>query len=96
MYININRMKRPIIDDPEVNGYIDRLIEENDDLIIRVNEMKRTRSLEKEYKELISEIVVACREKYKEHEFEEDGVSELTSAVIRYVEEFSRSYRVFF
>jgi hypothetical protein len=89
-------MIRPTTDDSEVNDYIDYLLDENIELKIKIGEIKRIRSLENEYKELISDIIVACKEMYKKHEFEEDGVTELTSAVIRYVDEFSRSYRVFF
>jgi hypothetical protein len=47
-------MKRPPSDDPDINNYIDHLIEENDELKVELMSRKTKRSLEHEYKELIS------------------------------------------
>jgi len=89
-------MKRPKIDDDNINDYIDQLIEENDELKIELGERKRKRSLEKEYNELISEILSACKETHKKHELDENEISEFTFLVITYINEFSGSYKINF
>lgn len=89
-------MKRPKIDDDNINDYIDQLILENDELKIELGERNRKRSLEKEYKELISEILSACKETHKKHELDENEISEFTFLVITYINEFSGSYKINF
>ena len=89
-------MKRPKIDDDNINDYIDQLILENDELKIELGDRNRKRSLEKEYKELISEILSACKETHKKHELDENEISGFTFLVITYINEFSGSYKINF
>lgn len=89
-------MKKPKIDDQNINDYIDQLILENDELKIELGESKRKRSLEKEYKELISDILSACKETHKKHELDENEISEFTFLVITYINNFSGSYKIYF
>ena len=89
-------MKRPKIDDDEINNYIDFLIEENDNLKIELSERKNKRSLENEYKELISDILVACKTTYEKNKLEENEISHFTFIVINYINTFSEDYKIYF
>lgn len=91
-------MKRPPSDDPDINNYIDHLIEENDELKVELIERKHKRSLENEYKELISDILSATIETYNKHKDEEDDkdITSFTFQVKTYIKTFSDDYKVYF
>ena len=89
-------MKRLKIDDQEINSYIDHIISENDDLKVDLAELKLKRSLEKEYKELVFDILVACKEQHKKYELEENEMSEFTFLVITYINNFTKDYHIKF
>ena len=89
-------MKRPPSDDPDINSYIDHLIEENDDLKVELMSRKTKRSLEHEYKELISEILAATIETYNKHKDDESDITSFTFLVKTYIKTFSDDYKIYF
>jgi hypothetical protein len=89
-------MKRPLSDDPDINDYIDHIINENDELKIEQFNRKSKRSLENEYKELISDILSACNETYEKHKEDEDELASFTFLVKSYIKTFSDDYKIHF
>jgi len=91
-------MKRPDINNKLINDYIDHLINENDELKIELLERKSKRSLENEYKELISDILSATIETYNKHKDEEDDkdITSFTFQVKTYIKTFSDDYKIYF
>ena len=89
-------MKRPSSNDPDINTYIDHLINENDELKIEQTIRNGKRSLENEYKELISDILSACNETYEKHKENEDELSSFTFLVKTYIKTFSTDYKIHF
>lgn len=89
-------MKRPKIDDIKANVYIDHLIEENDELKIELNERKHKRSLENEYKELISDILSASKEIYNKHKDDENEIASFAFQLKTYIKIFSDDYKIHF
>ena len=87
-------MKRPKIDDQDINDYINNLIEDNDELKIELNERKR--SLENEYKELISDILSASIEIYNKHKDEENEITSFAFQLKTYIKTFSDDYKINF
>lgn len=59
-------------------------------------ERKRKRSLEREYKELVSDILCACKDTHKKNEEEENEIREFTFLVITYIKNFSNDYHIEF
>lgn len=91
-------MKRPQSDDPDINKYIDHLISENDDLKVELMTRKSKRSLEHEYKELISDILSATIETYNKHKDDEENqeITSFTFLVKTYIKTFSDDYKIHF
>ena len=89
-------MKRPQSDDPDINNYIDHLIRENDDLKVELMTRKSKRSLEHEYKELISDILSATIETYNKHKDDENEITSFTFLVKTYIKTFSDDYKIHF
>lgn len=91
-------MKRPPSDDPDINNYIDHLVNENDELKVELMSRKTKRSLENEYKELISDILSATIEIYNKHKDDEEN-QEITSFAFQlktYIKTFSDDYKIHF
>ena len=89
-------MKRPPSDDPDINQYIDHLIEENDELKVELMSRKSKRSLENEYKELISDILSASIEVYNKHKDEENEITSFAFQLKTYIKTFSDDYKIYF
>jgi len=91
-------MKRPEIDDKEINDYIDSIIEENDELKFQLLELKNKRSLDNEYRELVLDILDSSKEIYKIYEFEEDekNIADFSNKIIRYIKVFLNDYKIRF
>ena len=89
-------MKPQYSTDDNVNDYIDRLIEENDELKIQLNELKKKRSLDYEYKELVFDILSASKEIYEKNKLEDENknITEFSSNIIRYITTFLNDYKI--